>query len=230
MMEKVGRIALLCLFITYLNCVQSSRYEGSTDCDFVRSSYIQLEQSLWEKYVDKVSLLSRNDRLYKIFNQHYMFIQQHMNTNYDQDFNILARFYEWNIIESDVKSVHALFKDHFRQRLETELEANGVNGDGFDERASLDLAETVLTDPLWPVNATIEKIQSNIYNQGLYYKAKSVRAPSKSFEIVISYQWSVDNKFQLTTFLCTFRKHQSHCAHHRDLRSKFSTNFIMQLQ
>lgn len=174
MMEK---IVLLCLIITYLNCVQSSRYEGSTEYDFARSSYIQMEKSLWDKYVDKVSSLSRSERLYKIFNQHYLFIQQHLDKNYDdQDFNVLARFYEWNIIEPDVKSIHVLFKDNFRHRLDVELETNDVNGSGFDERASLDLAETVLTDPLWPVNNTLEKIQTNIYNQGLYYKAKSVRA------------------------------------------------------
>ena len=176
MMKKTGLIVLGWLFFTHFSYVQSSRYEGSSECDFARSSYIQLESSLWEKYIDKVSLMPRKDRLYKIFNQHYMFIQQHMNKNYDeQDFNILARFYEWNVIEPDVKSIHALFKDHFRHRLETDLEINDINGDGFDERADLDLAETVLTDPLWPVNATIEKIQNNIYNQGLYYKAKSVR-------------------------------------------------------
>lgn len=180
MLAILMRLALLCLSITHLKYVNSSRYEGSTDCDFVRSSYVQLEKSLWDKYIDKVSSLSRNERLYKIFNQHYMFIQQHMDQNYDaQDFNVLAKYYEWNIIEPDVKSVHALFKDNFRHRLETELETNDVNGGGFDERASLDLAETVLTDPLWPVNATLDKVQNNIYNQGLYYKAKSVREISK---------------------------------------------------
>lgn len=169
------QVLLLCL-ITFSNYVLSSRFEGSTECDFVRSSYIELERSLWEKYVDKVSSLSRQDRLYKIFNQHYTFIHQYMDTNFDDEaFTVLAKFYEWNIIEPDVKSIHSLFKDSFRHRLELELETNEINGVGFDERAGLDLAETILTDPLWPVNGTIEKIQNNIYNQGLYYKAKSVR-------------------------------------------------------
>lgn len=226
-MKVIGRFALVCLIITHLNNVQSSRYEGSTECDFIRSSYIQLEQSIWEKYVDKVTLLSRNDRLYKIFNQHYMFIQQHMDKNYDdQDFNILARFYEWNIIEPDVKSIHALFKDHFRHRLETELESNDVNGKGFDERASLDFAETVLTDPLWPINATMEKIQSNIYNQGLYYKAKSVRGAFTNYEIIVFNQGSIIIR---KTFVMTCsRKHQLLFVHHNDHLNKFSTNFIMQ--
>jgi hypothetical protein len=178
-MEKIKRIALLFLVATHLNYVQSSRYEGSTESDFVRSSYIQMEKNLWEKYVDKVSALSRNERLYKIFNNHFMFIKQNMEKGYDeQDFNVLARFYEWNVLEPDVKSIHALFKDNFQHRLDIELETNDVNGEGFDERASLDLAETVLKDPLWPINGTLEKIQTNIYNQGLYYKAKSVRVLS----------------------------------------------------
>lgn len=181
-MEKLKHVALLCLIITHLNFVQSSRYEGSTDCDFVRTSYVQLERSLWEKYVDKVSLLSRNERLYKIFNQHHMFIEQHMSKPFEsEDFSVLSKFYEWTNIEPDVKSIHSLFKDSFRHRMELELENNDVNAGGFDERANLDLAETVITDPLWPVNATLEKIQNNIYNQGLYYKAKSVRA---SFTLV----------------------------------------------
>lgn len=177
MMEAFKRIAVLCLFITHSNFVQSSRYEGSTDCDFVRSSYVQLEKNLWDKYVDKVSALTLNEKLYKIFNQHFMFIQQHMDKNFDeQDFSVLSKFYEWNIIEPDVKSIHSLFKDSFRTRLVTELATQDTGSGGFDERACLDLAETVLTDELWPVNRTMEKIQNNIYNQGLYYKAKSVGA------------------------------------------------------
>lgn len=167
----------LCLAITHLHLVQSFRYEGSNECDFVRSSYIQMERNLWEKYVDKVSsALPQNDRLKKIFAQHHMFIEQYMDKPYDGEaFNVLKNFYEWTNLESDVKSIHQLFKDHFQRRLELELENNDVNDGGFDERASLDLAETVVSDPLWPVNATLEKIQNNIYNQGLYYKAKSVR-------------------------------------------------------
>lgn len=175
-MAKLPRLALLCLFVTHLSYVQLSRYEGSTEVDFARSAYVQLEKSLWDKYVDKITSLSLSERLYKIYNQHYMFIQQKMNSNYDdQDFSVLSRFYEWNVIEPDVKSIHVLFKDNFRHRLEVELERNDVQADGFDERAGLDMAETVLTDPLWPVNDTLEKIQNNVYNQGLYYKAKSVR-------------------------------------------------------
>src|SRR5690349_11420729 len=99
-MEKLKRLTLLCLLITHLSFVQSSRYEGSTDVDFARSSYIQLEKSLWDKYVNKITSLSMTDRLYKIYNQHFVFIEQFMNNNYnDQDFSVLARFYEWNVIE-----------------------------------------------------------------------------------------------------------------------------------
>lgn len=175
-MTNLRYFAFVCFFITHLSYVKSSRYEGAGEVDFARSSYLELEKSLWDKYVNKITSLSLNDRLYKIYNQHYVFIQQYMNGNFDdQDFSVLARFYEWNVIEPDVKSIHALFKDNFRHRLEVELDSNDVKADGFDERAGLDMAETVLTDPLWPVNITLEKIQNNVYNQGLYYKAKSVR-------------------------------------------------------
>lgn len=167
--------------ICFLFFVGASRYEGSTDCDFVRSSYIQLEKGHWEKYIDKLSSLSRNERLYKVINQHFMFVQQYMQNEYrDQDFDVLQRFYEWNVIEPDIKSVHSLFKEHFVGRLEKELDEY-TNEGSFDERAFLDLAETVLQDPLWRINNTLEKIQNNIYSQGLYYKAKSVCSGAKYF-------------------------------------------------
>ena len=186
-MEMLKWIALLCSIATHLNSVQSFRYEGSSECDFVRSSYIQMEQTLWDKYVDKVSAMSKNERLHKIFNQHYMFIDQHMDKPFDTSaFSVLEKFYEWTNIEPDVKSIHSLFKDHFRHRLELELGNNNVNGEGFDERASLDLAETVVSDPLWPVNSTLEKIQNNIYTQGLYYKAKGVRGQFEKILDIIS--------------------------------------------
>lgn len=169
------------MFICLVAFVGALRYEGSTDCDFVRSSYIQLEKGHWDKYVDKESSLSRNERLYKVINQHFMFVQQYMQSAYsDQDFDVLQRFYEWNVIEPDVKSIHSLFKDHFKSMLEKELDEYTSEG-SFNERAFLDLAETILQDPLWRINNTLEKIQNNIYNQGLYYKAKSVRSKAKNF-------------------------------------------------
>lgn len=169
------------LFLCLLTFARALRYEGSTDCDFVRNSYIQLEKGHWDKYIDKESSLSRNERLYKVINQHFMFVQQYMQSSYnDQDFDVLQRFYEWNVMEPDIKSVHSLFKDHFVGRLEKELDGY-TNGGSFDERAFLDLAETTLNDPLWRINKTLEKIQNNVYNQGLYYKAKSVRSAFNFF-------------------------------------------------
>jgi hypothetical protein len=176
---------LLIVFLSLLLStifVRAIRYEGSAEADFARSSYIQLEKSLWEKYVDKVSSLTPNERLYKIFNQHYMFVQEHVSSDYNhEDFNVLRRYYEWENLEPDVKSIHQLFKDNFLHRINYELDQNEVRSGGFDERANLDLAETVISDPLWPTNATLEKIQVNIYNQGLYYKAIAVCVLQRCF-------------------------------------------------
>jgi hypothetical protein len=217
-MEMLKWIALL---ITHLMVAQSFRYDGSTDCDFVRSSYIQMERSLWDKYVDKVSALTRNERLYKIFNQHHMFIEQYMDKSYDgDDFKVLSKFYEWTNVEGDVKSIHALFKDHFRRRLDLELSSNG---EGFDERACLDLAETVVSDPLWPVNNTLAKIENNFINQGLFYKAKSVR---HCRQVPLNPHNKAIKLIQLT--LNHSRKHQSHSARLRDRRSRFCINSTMQ--
>lgn len=168
--------ALLCILMYKDNIfVQSIRYEGSTDADYARSTYIQLERNLWEKYIDKNTSLTLNECLYKIFNQHNMFIQQYVDQNYNaEDFSILSRYYEWNNLEQDIKSIHSLFKDNFMYRLTKDLETNDFRTNGFDKRANIDLAETVLSDPLWPINATLDKIETNIYQQGLYYKAISV--------------------------------------------------------
>lgn len=169
--------ALCTIALLIFSSSHAVKFEGSADPDFVRESYIQLEKNLWEKYVDKQTTLTNNERLYKIFNQHLMFIKQYINPNYTiDDFSVLSRYYEWSVLEPDVKSIHMLFKDNFIRRLELDLATTDFNSVGFDKQANLDLAETVLQDPLWPINATLEKIQNNINNQGLYYKAISVRS------------------------------------------------------
>lgn len=171
--------AILITIIAKTSSVYSVKFDGTSEPDYVRESYIQMEKSLWEKYVDKATTLTRNERLYKIFNQHFLFMNQFVEKDYNtNDFSVLSRYYEWNSLEPDVKSIHMLFKDHFLYRLKLDLDRNDFASNGFDENANRDLAETVLFDPLWPTNATLEKIQNNIYNQGLYYKAISVRSPS----------------------------------------------------
>lgn len=168
--------SVLCILICSSNLlVQSIRYEGSTEADFARSSYIQLEKNLWRNHVDKNTSRPLSERLYKIFNNHKLFIQEFVDLNYTaDDFAILSRYYEWNSLESDIKSIHNLFRDNFWYRLTKDLENNDFKDNSFDERANLDLAETVVKDPLWPVNETLNKIEINIYQQGLYYKAISV--------------------------------------------------------
>lgn len=174
-MKTLSLVLVLLALQTCLKGAYSYRYQGSTESDYVRGSYVQLENNLWQKVVNKESLYTQNERLFKIFNQHYAFVQQYLDKNYDgDDFNVLQRFYEWNVLETDLINVHKLFET-FRQNLEHELESNDKKEGDFNERANLDLIETILDDPLWPINATIEKINLVISGQGLYYKAVAVR-------------------------------------------------------
>ena len=171
-MTKKLLMLWLLVVIALINCVESFRYEGAGEPDFIKDAYLKMEMSLYDKYVDKDSKsITQNDRLYKVFNQHHMFIKQYLNTTYNpRDFTVLSRFYEWNTIENDINGIHHLF-EAFRQHLETVLTENGG---GFDERASLDFIETTLEDPQWPVNETLQKIKTIVMDQGLYYKAISV--------------------------------------------------------
>lgn len=171
-MTKKLLMLWLLVVIALINCVGSFRYDGAGEPDFIKDAYMKMEFSLWEKYVDKDSnSITKNDRLYKVFNQHHMFIKEYLSDNYNpRDFTVLSRFYEWNTIEMDINGIHHLF-EAFRQHLETVLTENGG---GFDERASLDFIETTLEDPQWPVNETLHKIKTIVMDQGLYYKAISV--------------------------------------------------------
>jgi hypothetical protein len=170
------RIVYLTILLLYMAKVESFKYEGSTQIDIAVTSYLQLEKNIWEKYVNGETSLSLHERIYKILNQHYVYVMQYIQpTNVDdKDFKILEKFYEWKSIEHDVKSIHDLFKNSFLRQLENQLKNDVEEISAVDQRALLDLSETVLFDNLWPVNATIEKMQNSVYNQGLFYKANSV--------------------------------------------------------
>lgn len=172
---KIQRNSVLLTFVllacTY--CTECYVYQGATECDFIRDEYINLETSLWDKYINKDGL-SKNYILYTIIDQHHTFLKKYLRDFYEEKhYNVLQRFYEWNLVEKDVLEIHNLF-EATRHFLDNEMKVGDKVTGGFDERAGLDLAETVLHDPQWPVNTTIEQLNSIIIGQGLYYRSISV--------------------------------------------------------
>jgi hypothetical protein len=159
------------LVCTY--CVESYKYVGGSEPDYIRAEYITLEKNLLEKYVNRDSV-SKNYKLYSVIDQHSIFFKKYLFNRFDENhFNILRRFYEFNLIEKNFMEMDTLF-EATRQYIEDELKVGDKVTGGFDEQRGLDLAETTLHDPQWPINNTMEQLNTIIVGQGLYYRAISV--------------------------------------------------------
>ncbi|XP_053681824.1 uncharacterized protein LOC128732574 [Sabethes cyaneus] len=162
-------------------CEAARKLKGSTDVDNLRHRYFELESRAWTivNQIDKVDnqkeddqALQRNIVLKELINIYSSFANDDLGPDgtYDEDdYFILKRFYEWQLLEQDLINVHKLF-DALRQFLKNK---NNLPADDADFKlASMDLADTVLGDPQFPVNATLEQIDMIMIRQGLYYKAQ----------------------------------------------------------
>ncbi|XP_055526442.1 uncharacterized protein LOC129719078 isoform X2 [Wyeomyia smithii] len=162
-------------------CEAARKLKGSTDVDSLRHRYFELESRAWTivNQMDKVEnqkeddqALQRNIVLKELINIYSDFANNDLGPagTYDEDdYFILRRFYEWQLLEQDLINVHKLF-DALRQFLKNK---NKLPADDADFKlASMDLADTVLGDPQFPVNATLNQIDLLMIRQGLYYKAQ----------------------------------------------------------
>lgn len=157
------------------------KLKGSTDVDTLRHRYFELEKRAWTivNQIDKVDnqkeedlRLQRNIILKEVIDIYSGFANEDLgpeNTYDEDDYFILKRFYEWQLLEQDLINVHKLF-DAIRQfmRNKSHLPAD----DADLELASMDITDTVLSDPHFPVNATLEEIDRIMIRQGMYYKAQ----------------------------------------------------------
>lgn len=172
---KLTRNSVLQTFVllvcTY--CVNSYVYQGASSPDFIRDEYIQLEAKIWSDYVEN-DQLNRNYKLYQIIDKHQSFLKKYLRDPIEEKhYNVLSRFYEWNLVEKDVLEIHNLFEAtaHF---IDNEMKIGDKITGGFEERAALDLAETILHDAQWPVNTTLQQLDNIIVGQGLYYRSIQV--------------------------------------------------------
>uniref|UniRef100_U5EP73 Putative secreted protein n=1 Tax=Corethrella appendiculata TaxID=1370023 RepID=U5EP73_9DIPT len=180
-MKRIQTILFLLIIslISYGNCV--NKIKGSTNIDQLRHSYLEtVEKPAWnlvnqiqDNDNNEISKLNeqRLNILEKIIELYSDFALKTLNTKYkydEFDYLILKRFYEWQLLEKDLISIHTLF-DAFRQYLQHQ---HSISMNDMDfELASIDIAETVLKDPHWPTNDTLKQIETIMLKQGLYYKA-----------------------------------------------------------
>lgn len=158
------------------------KLKGSTDVDDLRHRYFELENRAWTivNQIDKVEnqkdedrVLQRNVILKELIAIYAGFASDELgaDSTYDEDdYFILKRFYEWQLLEQDLINVHKLF-DALRQFMGKNRQHLPADDADF-ELATMDLTDTVLSDPHFPVNATLEQIDTIMVRQGLYYKAQ----------------------------------------------------------
>lgn len=157
------------------------KLKGSTDVDALRHRYLELESRAMTivNQMDKVENQKEEDRaatrnivLKELIEIYSGFANNDLgpdDTYNEEDYEILTRFYEWQLLQSDLINVHKLF-DAFRQFMRNK---NQLPRDDPDlELASLDLTDTVLSDPHFPVNGTLDQIDTIMVRQGVYYKAQ----------------------------------------------------------
>lgn len=157
------------------------KLKGSTDVDALRHRYLALESraATLVGQLDSVENQKEEDRsamrnvvLRELLEIYGGFASEDLgadDTYNEEDYEILTRFYEWQLLQSDLINVHKLF-DAFRSFVRNK---NQLPRDDPDlELASLDLADTVLSDPHFPVNGTLDQIDTIMVRQGVYYKAQ----------------------------------------------------------
>lgn len=157
------------------------KLKGSTDVDALRHRYLALESraATIVGQLDSVENQKEEDRsamrnvvLKELLEIYGGFASEDLgadDTYNEEDYEILTRFYEWQLLQSDLINVHKLF-DAFRSFVRNK---NQLPRDDPDlELASLDLADTVLSDPHFPVNGTLDQIDTIMVRQGVYYKAQ----------------------------------------------------------
>lgn len=175
-------VVVVALVATILGSSEGARrLKGSTDVDELRHRYLELESRAMtivsqmdtvenQKEEDRTAM--RNVVLRELIEIYSGFASGDLgadDTYNEDDYAILTRFYEWQLLQSDLINVHKLF-DAFRQFMRNK---NQLPRDDPDlELASLDLTDTVLSDPHFPVNGTLDQIDTIMVRQGVYYKAQ----------------------------------------------------------
>lgn len=138
--------------------------------DVLRSSFVHFEQGLWSEFENGIDQLSNQNNpgsVEIVLSAFREFVAANLSQNFiGNDFMFMENVYEWKILEKDIFSLNNIF-EVFRPMLEK-------HSDQIFRRELTDFTETVLSDPLYSVNETLNKIENIMIKQGLYYKVALV--------------------------------------------------------
>lgn len=164
--------------VVFVTCVRSNTaievFNEATPTDVLRATFVHFEQELWsiiENGVDQPSV-GRH-----ILDEYRKFASANLTQNFiGNDYVFMERVYEWKILEKDIFSLNNIF-DVLRPMLEKSF-------DQIERHELTDFTETVLSDPVFSVNETLNKIDNIMIKQGLYYRVGLVSF-NKAYDVLV---------------------------------------------
>ncbi|TDG40589.1 hypothetical protein AWZ03_012986 [Drosophila navojoa] len=139
-----------------------------TEVDALRMEYLSLERALWI-YLNKTANSQNNKetQLRKVYDSHRSFINRpQMDRQFASDKYQIMHHYEWNQLELKLVELNRIF-DFYKNTL-----MKPVSSDRLEERAVLDLTETVLrNDKHFSMSQIFQTIEEYMVKQALYYRA-----------------------------------------------------------
>lgn len=170
------KIFLFSVLNIVLISVQSLNNRDVTEPDMIRNTYLKVEKTLCDSFVNDPKK-SRNDRLKSIFIDHNNFVNTFLKDHIAfDDLKTLIRSNEWHVLESEIISVHRMFKS-FQQHLNRESKL--VEKGNFNDEVSLDLTEHVLEDSNWPLKDAVENLHRVVVQEKLFFGKVSVSSTIK---------------------------------------------------
>lgn len=178
------RTNVLLLFLVWWSCccfccggVQATTAREGVDHS--RQTYFQLEKSLWKRIVNEDW---SSPTTLAVVQDHRQFINQHLNSTWDQHKYSILTFHEWTTLVHKLMLTEELFV-HFRQLLDSMASSSGSREeDPLSDAVSKVLLSIVDRNPEsgeFSLQDTFEEMELVMVKQALFYRALLV-SPTRS--------------------------------------------------
>ncbi|XP_075158797.1 uncharacterized protein LOC142232004 isoform X2 [Haematobia irritans] len=136
------------------------------EIDAVREEYLSLEKSLWQHLDRSTNNRNVDQQLRKILDSHRRFIEDHMQSKWQEGKYEILNHYEWSLLEPDLMQIENLFGV-----LENYLKSHPSNND-VDETALMDITNNALhDDKIFSMARIFKDIELIMVKQTMYYRA-----------------------------------------------------------